>query len=106
MTPAPKDGGPQGREAARAGMLEKDQPVYATAGALDYDSTSRVASTPPRPGAGQALQGDTTIQAARVTVDDATGNLAGTGQGGHRVRHPGDRREDGEDRAIDVDRQR
>jgi LPS export ABC transporter protein LptC len=81
MTPAPKESGPQGREAARAGMLEKDQPVYATAGALDYDSTSRVAVyTAEAPAQARLWQGDTTIQAARVTVDDATGNLAGQGK--------------------------
>jgi lipopolysaccharide export system protein LptA len=81
MRPDPKEGEPAGRDAARAGMLEQDKPVYATAGALDYDSASRLAVyTAEAPAQARLWQGDTTIQAARVTVDDATGNLGGTGK--------------------------
>ena len=68
-------------DAGRAGMLERDQPVYATAAALDYDSTARVAVyTAEAPALARLWQGDTTVQADRLTVDDATGNLAGKGR--------------------------
>lgn len=70
-----------GGEVRRAGMLEKDQPVYATSAALDYDSTARVAVyTAEAPAQSRLWQGDTTFQADRLTVDDATGNLAGKGR--------------------------
>ncbi len=81
MMPAPKAGEAAAGEVKRAGMLEKDQPAYATSAALDYDSTVRLAVyTAEAPGQSRLWQGDTTIQADRLTVDDATGNLAGTGK--------------------------
>jgi lipopolysaccharide export system protein LptA len=62
-------------------MLDKDQPVYAASAALEYDSTARVAVyTAEAPAQARLWQGDTTIQADRLTVDDATGNLAGKGR--------------------------
>jgi len=81
MTPSPA--GPDASAGApkRAGMLEKDQPVYATSAALDYDRAARLAVyTAEAPVQARLWQGDTTIQAARLTVDDATGNLSGTGK--------------------------
>jgi lipopolysaccharide export system protein LptA len=81
MTPAARDAAATGREPRRAGMLDKEQPVYATSGELDYDSAGRVAVyTAVAPAQARLWQGDTTIQADRLTVDDATGNLAGTGK--------------------------
>jgi lipopolysaccharide export system protein LptA len=81
MTPAARAADAPGGEATRAGMLDKDQPVYATSAALEYDSTARVAVyTAEAPRQARLWQGDTTIQADRLTVDDATGNLAGAGK--------------------------
>jgi LPS export ABC transporter protein LptC len=79
--PAAKGAAGGAGEGRRAGMLEKDQPVYATSAGLDYDSTARVAVyTAEAPAQARLWQGDTTIQADRLTVDDATGNLAGKGR--------------------------
>jgi lipopolysaccharide export system protein LptA len=65
----------------RAGMLKQDQPVFATAADLAYDGASRLAVyTGQAPGQARLWQGDTTIQGDRITVDDATGNLAATGK--------------------------
>ena len=81
MTPGSKTGEKPAGETRRAGMLEQDQPAYATSAALDYDSTTRVAVyTAEAPAQARLWQGDTTIQAARITVDDATGNLAASGK--------------------------
>jgi lipopolysaccharide export system protein LptA len=81
MTPAPETAADAAGQARRAGMLDKSQPVYATSAALEYDSTARLAVyTAAAPAQARLWQGDTTIQADRLTVDDATGNLAGTGK--------------------------
>jgi lipopolysaccharide export system protein LptA len=81
MTPVAKGAGTPEGEVRRAGMLDKDQPVYATSAVLDYDSTARLAVyTAEAPAQARLWQGDTTIQADRLTVDDATGNLAGKGR--------------------------
>jgi lipopolysaccharide export system protein LptA len=82
MQPAPKEAAAEsGAAVRRAGMLEQDQPVYATSAALDYDSTARLAVyTSEAPAQARLWQGDTTIQADRLTVDDATGNLSGKGK--------------------------
>ena len=81
MTPVAGAPAGQAAEVRRAGMLEKDQPVYAASAALDYDSASRVAVyTAEAPALARLWQGDTTIQAERLTVDDATGNLGGKGR--------------------------
>ena len=80
MMPAAKDPASPGGRVRRAGMLERDQPVYAASAALDYDSAARVAVyTAEAPAQARLWQGDTTIQADHLTVDDATGNLAGKG---------------------------
>jgi lipopolysaccharide export system protein LptA len=81
MTPSPAGPDAAAGSPKRAGMLEKDQPVYATSAALDYDRAARLAVyTAEAPLQARLWQGDTTIQAARLTVDDATGNLSGTGK--------------------------
>ena len=81
MTPSPAGPDAAAGSPKRAGMLEKDQPVYATSAALDYDRAARLAVyTAEAPVQARLWQGDTTIQAARLTVDDATGNLSGTGK--------------------------
>ena len=81
MMPAAPDPAAPATDGRRAGMLERDQPVYAAADALDYDSPARVAVyTAEAPALARLWQGDTTVQADRLTVDDATGNLAGKGR--------------------------
>jgi LPS export ABC transporter protein LptC len=81
MTPSPAAPDAAAGSSKRAGMLEKDQPVYATSAALDYDRAARLAVyTAEAPAQARLWQGDTTIQANRLTVDDATGNLSGTGK--------------------------
>jgi lipopolysaccharide export system protein LptA len=82
MQPAPKGAAPAaGAPVQRSGMFRQDEPVYAASGSLDYDSTARVAVyTAEAPAQARLWQGDTTVQADRLTVDDATGNLAGKGK--------------------------
>ena len=81
MMPAASGAAPGGPVVKRAGMLEQDQPVYAASGALDYDSAARLAVyTADAPAQARLWQGDTTIQADRLTVDDSTGNLSGKGK--------------------------
>ena len=81
MTPSPAAPDAAAGSPKRAGMLEKDQPVYATSAALDYDRAARLAVyTAEAPAQARLWQGDTTIQANRLTVDDATGNLSATGK--------------------------
>jgi len=68
------------REAHRPGMLRDDQPVFATAAELDYDGSTRVAVyRAEAPARARLWQGDTTILADRLTLDDAAGNLEATG---------------------------
>jgi len=65
----------------RAGMLKQDQPVYAMAATLNYDSASRLAVYQSGGGVLARLwQGDTTIMGETITVDDATGNLMAKGK--------------------------
>jgi len=81
MTPASRDPAANAPgQVRRAGMLKQDQPVYATAADLSYDGAARLAIySGQAPVQARLWQGDTTIQGDRVTVDDATGNLAATG---------------------------
>jgi lipopolysaccharide export system protein LptA len=82
MTPASQDPAAKAPgQVRRAGMLKQDQPVYATAADLSYDGAARLAVySGQAPGQARLWQGDTTIQGDRVTVDDATGNLAAKGR--------------------------
>lgn len=82
MTPAARDAASATRGDARpAGMLNQEQPVFATSAGLDYDGTARLAVyTAQAPVKVRLWQGDTTIQGDRVTVDNATGNLAARGR--------------------------
>ena len=60
-------------------MLKQDQPVNVVGDALDYDGTiSKAIYT----GAAQLWQGDTSIRAARIVIDDKSGDLAGSGGAG------------------------
>jgi LPS export ABC transporter protein LptC len=82
MMPAAQSDQPaKGGVVRRAGMLAQDQPVYAASAALDYDSDARIAVyTSEAATQARLWQGDTTVQADRLTVDDATGNLTGKGR--------------------------
>jgi LPS export ABC transporter protein LptC len=60
-------------------MLKQDQPVNVVGDALDYDGTiSKAIYT----GSAQLWQGDTSIRAARIVIDDKSGDLAGSGGAG------------------------
>lgn len=67
---ASKPGQPGGSH--MPGILKQDKPVYATAEKLDYDSDAGRAVYV---GASQLWQGETTIKAETITVDDKTGDL-------------------------------
>ena len=57
-------------------MLKKDQDVVVTAGALDYDgNTSKASYT----GDVKLIQGDTSIKARTLVIDDKSGDLAAAG---------------------------
>lgn len=70
--------------AARAGagaartpaLLAADLPIYATAGALEYDSQARRATYT---GAVKLWQGTTDIKAAEIVLDEQRGDLTATG---------------------------
>ena len=60
-------------------MLKQDQPVNVVGDALDYDGTvSKAIYT----GSAQLWQGDTSIRAARIVIDDKAGDLAASGAAG------------------------
>lgn len=82
MTPAARDAASATQSDAHpVGMLNGDQPVFATSAALDYDGTARLAVYTARaPAKVRLWQGDTTIQGDRVTVDNEKGNLAARGR--------------------------
>lgn len=61
----------------RAGLLNQEQPVFAAAAELTYDSVARTAVYS---GQARLWQGDTTIQADRIAIDDAKGDLGATGK--------------------------
>jgi LPS export ABC transporter protein LptC/lipopolysaccharide transport protein LptA len=57
-------------------MLEQDQPVHATADALDYDGA---ASRAVYSGNAQLWQGDTSIKGGSIALDDKSGDLTADG---------------------------
>ena len=70
----PRGGGPtQGR---RPALLDAGKPVYATADKLVYDSSASLATYN---GAAQLWQGETTIKAETIVVDDDSGDLSASG---------------------------
>jgi lipopolysaccharide transport protein LptA len=60
----------------RPGMLSGDQPVYVTSDRLVYDGTAGLAVYT---GQGHLWQGETSIAADRLTLDDSKGDLTATG---------------------------
>lgn len=64
------------KSSKRPSMLKEDQPVNVTADDLTYDGAADKAVYD---GAAQLWQGETTIKAARITIDDKTGDLTASG---------------------------
>ena len=60
----------------RPAMLKQDQPVNIIGNALEYDGTISKATYT---GSAQLWQGDTTIRAARIDIDDKSGDLSAAG---------------------------
>lgn len=76
-----------GAGAARTpALLAADQPIYATAGALDYDSQTRRATYK---GSVKLWQGATDIKAAEVVLDEQRGDLTATGGVTSNLSFPG-----------------
>jgi lipopolysaccharide transport protein LptA len=72
-------GGAPGGESPprRSGLLNQDKPVYATADSLVYDSGISLATYR---GTAQLWQGETTIKADTIVVDDQKGDLSASGR--------------------------
>ena len=79
-------------------MLKKDQDVVITAGDLDYDGKrSRATYT----GTVRLNQGDTSINASTMTIDDRTGDLEASGSGAEVVATSMVREETGADHTTE-----
>jgi lipopolysaccharide transport protein LptA len=75
-------------------LLKKDQDVFVTAKTLDYDgNTSKAVYT----GEARLTQGDTSIKALTLTIDDKSGDLAATGEAANPVITSMVREETGDD---------
>jgi lipopolysaccharide transport protein LptA len=74
-----RGGAPRGEsgQVRRSGLLKQDKPVYATADSLVYDSGVSLATYK---GTAQLWQGETTIRADTIVVDDQQGDLSATGR--------------------------
>ena len=69
-------GSPAAPGERRPALLSDEQPVYVTSDRLVYDSSSGLAVYT---GQGHLWQGETSINADRLTLDDSKGNLTATG---------------------------
>jgi lipopolysaccharide transport protein LptA len=72
--------GARGAEAGQgqsAGLIRHDKPAYATADTLNYDSATSLAVYK---GNAQLWQGETTIKADTIVVDDQKGDLSASGR--------------------------
>src|SRR5262245_37469772 len=67
---------PKGDDGKMPSMLKKDQPVTVLANSLDYDSA---ASKGIYKGQARLFQGDTSIKADEIVLDDKNGDLSATG---------------------------
>lgn len=84
MQPAStRDGNGAGKTPA---LLVADQPIYATAGALDYDSQARRATYR---GKVKLWQGPTDIKAEQIVLDEQQGDLTATGGVTSNLSFPG-----------------
>jgi len=71
-----KSGAPGNAGVTVPSMLKRDQPVNVTAAALDYDGARSLASYT---GSAQLWQGDTSIKAASIAIDNKSGDLTANG---------------------------
>jgi lipopolysaccharide export system protein LptA len=76
MRDSGQKGGAPGQQTRRPAILKPDKPVYATSDRLDYDSD---ASHAVYTGSSQLWQGETTIKADKIVLDDRTGDLSAAG---------------------------
>jgi LPS export ABC transporter protein LptC len=79
LQPAKKGGqkpGDHANDVKMPSMLKQDQPVFVVADALDYDGAHAKGVYT---GSALLFQGDTTIKAASIVVDDKTGDLTASG---------------------------
>ncbi len=72
----PPKKGAQNADTKLPSMLKQDQPVKVTSGALNYEGAASKATYT---GNAQLWQGDTSIKADSIGIDDKTGDLTGTG---------------------------
>ena len=72
----PPKKGTQNADTKLPSMLKQDQPVKVTSDALDYEGAASKATYT---GNAQLWQGDTSIKADSIGIDDKTGDLTGTG---------------------------
>jgi hypothetical protein len=79
LQPAKKGGqkpGDHANDVKMPSMLKQDQPVFVVADALDYDGAHAKGVYT---GSALLFQGDTTIKAPTIVVDDKTGDLTASG---------------------------
>jgi lipopolysaccharide export system protein LptA len=79
LQPAKKGGqkpGDHANDVKMPSMLKQDQPVFVVADALDYDGAHAKGVYT---GSALLFQGDTTIKAQSIVVDDKTGDLTASG---------------------------
>jgi LPS export ABC transporter protein LptC len=69
---------PAGKSARRPGLLGDKEPVQVVAEKLTYDEAARTAEYSGQPA--RLLQGDTTIAATTLTVDETRGDLVASGK--------------------------
>ena len=79
LQPAKKGGqkpGDHANDVKMPSMLKQDQPVFVVADALDYDGARAKGVYT---GSALLFQGDTSIKAATIVIDDKTGDLTASG---------------------------
>jgi LPS export ABC transporter protein LptC len=76
LKPAPKPKPGESTDAKMPAMLKQDQPVFVKGEKLDYDGT---ASTAVYTGSALLFQGDTSIKADTIGIDNKSGNLMASG---------------------------
>jgi len=75
LQPAARDAGGQSAT-KRPSMLKQDEPVNITAASLDFDGAASKAGYT---GGAQLWQGDTSVKADTIAIDDKSGDLSATG---------------------------
>jgi len=77
LKPPPKPKPGEASAAKMPSMLKQDQPVFVKSDKLDYDGTASAAAYT---GSALLFQGDTTIKADEIVIDNKSGNLHATGK--------------------------